>query len=66
MLQCSLQIRRFIYLYCAVAAESLPDHLLAHSVEESDHQQLIVDSEQSKNDFGSLKVFSILSVHTNQ
>ena len=55
-----------IYIYCAVAAESLSDHLLAHNVEESDHQQLMVDSEQSKNDFGSLKVIWYSSVHANQ
>ena len=39
-----------------VPAESLSDHLLAHNVEESDHQQLVVDSEETKNNFGSLKV----------
>ena len=39
-----------------VPADSLSDHLLAHNVEESDHQQLVVDSEGTKNDYGSLKV----------
>ena len=39
-----------------VPADSLSDHLLAHNVEESDHQQLVLDSEGTKNDYGSLKV----------
>ena len=37
-----------------VSAESLSDHMLAHSMEKSDHQQL-VDCERTK-DFASLKV----------
>lgn len=41
-----------------VPADSLSDHLLAHSMEESDCH-LLVDSERSKNDFSSLKVCGI-------
>lgn len=43
-----------------VPADSLSDHLLAHGMEESEHQQLMVDNEQSKNDFSTLKVRVIL------
>ena len=46
----------YVCLLLTVPAESLPDHLLAHNMEESDHQQLMVDSGGSKNDFTSLKV----------
>lgn len=39
-----------------VPADCLSDHLLAHNMEESDHQQLVVDSEGTKGDHGPLKV----------